>query len=161
VRAAAEARILDVATGDLLAADAANTRFAVARGASRQEAARAALDAASRRLARYLRFHLENLSSGEPHAARLVAVSFNGVREEQAAALRDAMGRLESVQRVLFRKFTKRLLRVDVLLRASEADFELQMSALRPEGFSLRRDGQAAAGGLEFTVIADEKPASK
>ena len=157
-KARAEAEVLDVATGDLLATDSGDSRLAVAKGQRRQDAAQAALQAACQSLARRMASQLENLTQGEPHAL-LVPLAVEGVGTDEAVALREALSGMESVQRVIFRKFAKRALRLDVLLRGPRAAFEAQLAGLRPAGLMLQPQGQDATGSLAFVMAPPLAPA--
>jgi len=159
-KARAEAEVLDVATGDLLATDSGDSRLAVAKGQRRRDVAQAALQAACQSLARRMASQLENLTQGEPHAL-LVPLAVSGVGTDEAVALREALSGMESVQRVIFRKFSKRALRLDVLLRGPRAAFEAKLAGLRPAGLMLQAQGQDATGSLAFVMAPPPAPAQE
>ncbi len=147
----AEARILDVATGDLLATDASNTRVAVGR-AGRDEAIRRALSAVSTKLAGYMAWHLQSLLKGKPHPD-LVGLTFHGITPDDMPALRRGLSGLESVQHIFLRKFDRRLVRLDVTLRAPRGEFLKALESLHFKDFSLSQTAQSGDGGISFAVL--------
>jgi hypothetical protein len=99
----------------------------------------------------------ENLTQGEPHAL-LVSLAIQGVGTDEAVALRESLSGMETVQRVIFRKFAKRQLRLDVLLRGPRADFEAQLAELKPGGDTLQPQGVDATGSLAFVMQPQPAP---
>lgn len=154
VRGQAEAKILDVVTGDLLATDAVNTRLAVGK-MGRDEAASQSFKIVSSRLAGYLAEHLRLLTLGEPHATGLLSLTLNNVDPDDARQVEKGLSSLDSVQRIFRRKFHKKLLKMDVLLRAPQEKFERELQGLKFEGITLEPEKDSVSKGLEFTVRED------
>jgi hypothetical protein len=158
VKAVAEARVLDVISGATVAFDAANTRFAVAKGQSLAEARGKALDAVSLKLAEYMAFHMGTLAQGETHATALQPMSVKNVRNaEQATRLRDALGSLESVKRVIFRKWAEKRLRLDLMLRVAPKDLREQLTKMDLSPYRLVPASLSDESGLIFSLEAIEK----
>lgn len=153
VQVRAESRVLDVATGEVLAEDSTTTRVALTRQ-GRQAAVRQGLKAASGRLAGYLAAGLGGLVAGEPHTTRVVRVTFHDTSDKAARQLKEALGQLDSVQRVMQGRFGQGTLKLDLILRGSRRELDSGLASLKVPGLRLVREPDSEAGGPQFRVEA-------
>jgi hypothetical protein len=156
VRGQAEVRLLeaDGESGGLeLVSEAAVTRVARA-GRPQEQASRQAFEAASDEVARYLRWHIEDLLQGRAHADVLIQLVAENVDQQALDALKARLAGMDSVQRVFRRSFSKKTVVFDLLLRKAIPDFDRQWSAL--SGGAWRWESLAAGNPAQRRVRAEK-----
>ncbi len=138
----AEVRVLEVGgVGEELVNEQAVTIVARA-GRPLELAGRDAFEGASLKVSKYVAYQLENLAQGRQHAPVLLRLVFNNVDQDRQVALRRGLSSMDSVQRVFKRGYAAKTLKIDVMLRKTEAEYWAQMQAWPWPGFTLKNAGQ-------------------
>src|SRR5207245_2917251 len=113
---------------------------------------------ASGRLASYLAAGLAGLVAGETHSTRVVSVTFRQVSAQAGPRLKEALGGLDAVQRIMQNRFGQGVLKLDLISRMPRAELEKKLAGLTLPGASLVREADTESGGLQYRLEAEKRP---